>query len=74
MKIEKLFDKIENFYKKPNDEIENKEEKRIELKKILLKKIKRTKLNIKKTNNNIQVDKLKKKLKVLKKLSKKVDS
>lgn len=73
MKIEKLFDKIEKLYKKSIKKNKDNEEKKDKLRKIISKKIQKTKLNIKKSNNDFQLNKLKKKLKVLKKLSQKVD-
>jgi len=73
MKIGKLFEKIEKFYKKPIDKSSEDEEKRAKIKRIISIKIKKTKSNIKKSNNDFEIEKFKKKLKVLKKLSKKVD-
>jgi hypothetical protein len=71
MKIEKLFAKIETFYKEPSV---NNEEKRLKLQELISKKIKKTKEGIKSSTNNNEIEKFNKKLEVLNKLYKKVKS
>lgn len=73
MKIGKLFEKIEKFCEKSIDKNSEDKEKRAKLKRIISIKIKKTKSNIKKSDNDLEINKFNKKLKVLKKLSKKVD-
>ena len=74
MKIGKLFEKIEKFYEKSIEKDSENEEKKAKLKRIISIKIKKTKSSIKKSTNDSEINKFEKKLKVLKKLSKKVDS
>ena len=73
MKIGKLFEKIEKFCEKSIDKSSEDKEKRAKLKRIISIKIKKTKSNIKKSDNDLEINKFNKKLKILKKLSKKVD-
>lgn len=71
MKIEKIFDKIEELYdgKTNGDDKSAHKELKIEIE----RKIKKTKTEIKKAETSKEKEKLEKKLKVLKKLYKKVD-
>lgn len=72
MKLDKLYEKIESFFKTDKNSVD--ENKKVDLMKALNKKIKSTKDKIKNSSSKLKTLKLKKKLDVLKELEAKLQS